>query len=367
MPSALATSSTASDAVAFSRSRIGFTSTTSSEPSEAGLGDELEREVRLPVGEAAAHRRADARRHLGVERVHVERDVDEAGAGDVRERLPDRPLDPDPVDVAHRVRLDPELADPLALLRVDRAEADERHARRLDGGQRPGIALRSGRPRSRALLRAASRGRCRSATSRVCSCREWASIQSTPPTPWARARPPSVPIATEWSPPSTSGSAPCSSARPTSRATRAARGLDLRQVARRRVRLLGRLEHGGLDVAPVEHLVAEALEAVVQAGVADRRRAHVDAAAARAEVERGADDRDLLARLHGQNPTQGSGCRPLEAAPAPSARRARPLTRAGRPEAGRSDRAASSRCPRARRCGSAIRTALACRTAPANA
>ena len=40
----------------------------------------------------------------------------------------------------------------------------------------------------------------------------------------------------------------------------AAGSLDLRQVARRRVGLLGRLEHGGLDVAPVEHVVAEAVQ-----------------------------------------------------------------------------------------------------------
>ena len=38
---------------------------------------------------------------------------------------------------------------------------------------------------------------------------EWASSQSTPPgAPWNRARPPSVPIAIEWSPPSTSGISP---------------------------------------------------------------------------------------------------------------------------------------------------------------
>ena len=62
---ALATSSTAVRAVVFSRSRIGFTSTTSSEPASPGLGDELEREVRLAVGEPAAHRRPDARRDSG--------------------------------------------------------------------------------------------------------------------------------------------------------------------------------------------------------------------------------------------------------------------------------------------------------------
>ena len=113
---------------------------------EPRLGDELEREVRLAVGEPAAHRRADARRDLRIERVHVQRHVDEAGPGDVGQRLADRSLDPDPVDVAHRVGLDPELADPLALARVDRTQS--RRGRR--GEDRPPAAssarCRSGRP-----------------------------------------------------------------------------------------------------------------------------------------------------------------------------------------------------------------------------
>ena len=71
-------------AVAFSRSRIGFTSTTSSEPTRPDSATSSQREVRLAVGEAAADRRADAGRDLGVERVQVERDVDEARAGDAR-------------------------------------------------------------------------------------------------------------------------------------------------------------------------------------------------------------------------------------------------------------------------------------------
>ena len=57
-----------SAAVVFSRSRIGFTSTTSSEPAMPDSATSSQREVRLAVGEAAAHRRPDARRDLGVER-----------------------------------------------------------------------------------------------------------------------------------------------------------------------------------------------------------------------------------------------------------------------------------------------------------
>ena len=61
-PSAEQISSTASSPVMFSRSRIGFTSTTSSEPTSPRLGEQLHREVRLAVGDAAAHGGADARR-----------------------------------------------------------------------------------------------------------------------------------------------------------------------------------------------------------------------------------------------------------------------------------------------------------------
>ena len=81
-PSALATSSTAVIAVVFSRSRIGFTSTTSSEPASTGLGDELECQVRFAVRETSANGCPHARCDLGIEHVHVERDVHEPGPGD---------------------------------------------------------------------------------------------------------------------------------------------------------------------------------------------------------------------------------------------------------------------------------------------
>src|SRR5205807_8052969 len=101
---------------------------------EAGPGGELGGEVGLSIGEAAAHRRADAWGHVRIERVHVEADVHEAGAGDVRKRLAHRALDAEAVDIAHRVDPRLEAAEELALALVERAHADERHAGPPDRG-----------------------------------------------------------------------------------------------------------------------------------------------------------------------------------------------------------------------------------------
>ena len=70
---------------------------------------------------------------------------------------------------------------------------------------------------------------------------------------------------------------------------------DRPEVARVGDALLGRLGHRRADVAPVVDDEAEAAQVRVQLRVADRRRAHVDAAPALAEVEPGADHRDGLA------------------------------------------------------------------------
>ena len=113
---------------------------------DARLGHELEREVGLAVGEPAAHRRPNAGRHLRVERVHVEADVDEPGPGDVRERLANRAIDADPIDVAHRVDLRVELVEKVALALVEPAHPHERDTADLDRRQRPGAALKR-RPR----------------------------------------------------------------------------------------------------------------------------------------------------------------------------------------------------------------------------
>jgi hypothetical protein len=76
-----------------------------------------------------------------------------------------------------------------------------------------------------------------------------------------------------------------------------ARVVDLGQKARSLVAQSGRLGDSRLHIAFVSNLVAQALESLLETGIADRRRAHVDTAAALAKVERGADDGDLPLRL----------------------------------------------------------------------
>ena len=71
-------------------------------------------------------------------------------------------------------------------------------------------------------------------------------------------------------------------------------GQDLRQVAGTLVSQLGRLLDCGLDIAEILNRVAEGDEPLLEVGIAHRRRAHVHAASALAEVEGGADDRDRL-------------------------------------------------------------------------
>src|SRR3954447_10051991 len=65
---------------------------------EAGLGDELHRQVRLPVGKTAGDGGADAGRDVRLEGVNVEADVNEAGAGDVGQRLANHAFAAKPVD-----------------------------------------------------------------------------------------------------------------------------------------------------------------------------------------------------------------------------------------------------------------------------
>ena len=66
-----------------------------------------------------------------------------------------------------------------------------------------------------------------------------------------------------------------------------------------RVALLDRLGHGRANVTLVDDVAAEACDAVGEPGVPDRRRAHVDASTAGAEVEPGADDGDRTGSLRG--------------------------------------------------------------------
>ena len=80
---------------------------------------------------------------------------------------------------------------------------------------------------------------------------ECASIQSTPPGPCADASPPSVPSATEWSPPSTSGIvAGGRRLRDELRGDPLARRLDLREEARTLVLQRRRLRQRRLSTFP---------------------------------------------------------------------------------------------------------------------
>ena len=97
--------------------------------------------MRLAVREAAADGRADAGRVLRIDDVHVEADVNEVGAGRVRERLTHAGLDAHTVDLAHREDLRIESLQELALTLVERANADEGESARLDSRKRPALML----------------------------------------------------------------------------------------------------------------------------------------------------------------------------------------------------------------------------------
>ena len=69
-----------------------------------------------------------------------------------------------------------------------------------------------------------------------------------------------------------------------------ARLLDISEEARLRIPLFRRLGYGRLHIAPILDREAQLGEPVVETRISDCRRAHVHAAATRAEIERGADD-----------------------------------------------------------------------------
>ena len=64
----------------------------------------------------------------------------------------------------------------------------------------------------------------------------------------------------------------------------------------------GRLGDGSVHVAPVLAVDPELLKPVLETRVADRGRTHVDTAAARAEIERSADDGRLSPLAVGHGP-----------------------------------------------------------------
>ncbi len=135
---------------------------------ETGLRDELHGEVGFAVGEPSANGRADARRDLGVQHVHVEGDMDEPTTRDPVERLAYRAFYADAVDLAHREDPHSGVAQEPCVRR--RREAASRRAR--PASDRPPAAAtprsRSPARRVRAPRRAPSRGRSRSGWSPAC-------------------------------------------------------------------------------------------------------------------------------------------------------------------------------------------------------
>ena len=79
--------------------------------------------------------------------------------------------------------------------------------------------------------------------------------------------------------------------------------VDLGQEARALVPQCGRLGNRGFDVPLVADGVTQADESLLEPGISDRRRPHVDATPPLPEVERRTDDRDLPLRAHGENLT----------------------------------------------------------------
>ena len=263
-----------------------MTSTSSSESSRPDFGDELEREVGLAVGEAAAHGGADAGGDLRVDRVEVDADVQERRPVQERQRLAKRALDAVPVDLAHREDPEVEVADQLALAVVERADADER--RPLDGRRRPGGALE---------LRAgdAEGGRERHAVD-VPARRGLGAVQVAvriepehAAGPGRRRHPADRPdrdrvIAAEDQRDEPAGARPRDE-----RCDALAGALDRRQVAGVRIAGVGRLGDVDLDVAPVDADAPEPRDPLLEAGVADRRGPHVHPTPPGPEIQPSAD------------------------------------------------------------------------------
>ena len=131
----------------------------------------------------------------------------------------------------------------------------------LAGQARRGSARRCPGP-----PRAASRGCCRSGSSPRVFMSPWASNQMSPifspRSRWKRATPAIVPIAIEWSPPSTTGRAPAAQTPRHPVAQRLAGLADLLQVLEPRVAGLVRLADRDLEVARVLDVVAELAHAL---------------------------------------------------------------------------------------------------------
>ena len=249
--------------------------------------------MRLAIREPAAHGRAHPRRDLRIEHVHVQAHVDEPVAGNVLERFSQHGLDPEPVDIAHRVHARVELGEQVALPVVELAHTYERDAGRIDRGQLKSLTFELG-------AREPERDGQRHSVD-VSGRRGLGTVE----------------VAVRVEPEDPAG--PLCAREPAERSERdgvvaaehegqsvalhrahdqvgdpRTRLLDLREEAHPLVSDGAGLGDGRPDVAPVLTAPPESLYPRLQPRVPDRRGAHVDAAPAGSEIERGADHRDPL-------------------------------------------------------------------------
>ena len=235
------------------------------------------------------------------------------------------------VDLGDREHAHARAPQPLALAGIERADADQDAC----APRRP-TAPASARPRSarrpsRARRSAPCRARCPTASSRACCSRRGRRTRSSPTGPCTRASPPKTPSASEWSPPSTSGSSPARGGGLHVAGDLVADGEDLVQVLGALVAPSSASIGSSATVPRSCTPTPELGEAPDEPGVADRRRPHVDAAPALPEVERGAEHGDARReRACSRAAPSAAAGRALR--PAPPARRGR--RRAGRPPRG---------------------------------
>ena len=194
-------------------SSTGFTSTRSIAEEPARVGDHLHRQVRLAVGDAAAHRRARrrARRAGRSQSMSNETWKPAVPSRAIAQRLLHHRAHAALVDVAHGEDVDARAADDLALARRRSSRAC-RPARRSPASH---LGREAADPRQVAVAQAERRcasGMPWTLPDGVVSgvfMSAWASNQISPndsPRPRRkRATPATEPMATEWSPPSTSG------------------------------------------------------------------------------------------------------------------------------------------------------------------
>ena len=255
----------------------------------------------LPVGETAPDRRAHTGRDVGVDDVHVDRDVHERRARDPLQCLADDGLDAPPVELAHGVDADAALPHVGTLGLVERADTDEDDVRGVERRQRPGVAGEGLRvPAERRAQRHAVDVAARRRRGRV---QVAVGVEPDRAAHAVHRRHASERAERDRMVAAQDDRRPLLADGTRDRSGDPLAGLlDLGEEAGLRVAARSRLGDGGRNVAPVGAAEPELLQPVVEVRVADGRRPHVDPAPARAQVECRPDDGDVPSIPVGHGP-----------------------------------------------------------------